>query len=452
MAVELNVNEQLHIALQRLPARLQRVGSLVYNPGGPGASAIDYFPSLIEAVGDEVLDRYDLIAMDPRGVGHSDPIVCHSTLQQLFAGDPSPDDESEWQALDALSKQFADECANRYSQVRLASLGSSKVARDLDTLRQRLAEPKLNFLGFSYGAALGTRYAELAPDKVGKLVLDGPIDLSLNTLDNTLQQAKGFEAALAHYFAWCTEDRCPWANGNPQLAFGALLAQVEAAPLPSPDADRPCGPGEFIQGVLTFLYAGEAGWEILSDDLLTASQGDGSQLVIDTDIYLERDPDTGEYSNITEANYAVNCSDDRALTVSQIRAQESAFRAAAPNFGVPLLSRLLVCAHWPSSGEAPAAPSAVQSAPILLLGTRNDPATPYAWAQATAQQFGSAAHLFTFNGEGHTAYARHISCVDQVVEAYLVDGTLPAADASCGDALPFLKGAPKLVRKPALRR
>jgi pimeloyl-ACP methyl ester carboxylesterase len=440
------------IALARLPARGSRLGSLVWNPGGPGASAIDYLPALVELLGpSEVLVHYDLLAMDPRGVGHSDPIVCHGKLQQLYAVDPTPDDEQEWAAIDTVAKQFADECASKYSAERLLEMRTLNIASDLDLLRQRLGEDKLNFLGFSYGAGLGAYYAATYPDKVGKLVLDGPPDLALDAFELSLQQAKGFEQALTNYFAWCNPSRCKWAGGNPAQTFAALLQQVETAPFPSPRADRPCGPGEFVQGVIAFLYGGEEGWEYISDDLLLATKADGSGLVDSTDIYLQR-YETGGYSNITEANYAVNCADDVPLTLEQIRAHEAAFRAAAPVFGVPILSHLTVCAHWASQGEKPAAPENVTSPPILVLGTTQDPATPYAWAQATALRLGPSARLFTYDGEGHTAYARKIPCVDATVDDYLLSGMLPAAGQRCSASAAFVLGGPALSRKHAIVR
>ncbi|HEX5655574.1 MAG TPA: alpha/beta hydrolase [Polyangiales bacterium] len=439
---------QQNVALVRRPATGARIGSLVWNPGGPGGSAIDALPDLIEGLGSEVLQRYDLVAMDPRGVGHSDPIVCHSKLQQLFGVDPAPDDEQEWAAVDTVAKQFADECASKYSPALLGAMRTQNVAADLELLRQQLGEDKLNFLGFSYGSALGAYYAASFPDKVGKLVLDGPFDLALDPFAGSLEQAKGFEQALANYFEWCNAERCAWANGNPAQAFAALQQQVETTPLPGDD--RPCGPSELVQGVLTFLYAGEDGWEVISDDLLLATQGDGTGLVESMDIYLGRDFETGEYPNLTEANAAVNCVDDNPITFAQIRAQEAAFKAAAPIFGVPVLSHLAVCAHWPAQGMKGALPANVTSQPFLVVGTTQDPATPYAGAQAMVARLGPSARLFTFDGEGHTAYARGVACVDAVVEDYLLDGTLPAAGASCMDSA-FALGV-RLTRKPVIRR
>jgi pimeloyl-ACP methyl ester carboxylesterase len=435
-------SRNITLALARRPASGQRSGSLVWNPGGPGSSAIDNLPDLVSGLSADVRARFDIVALDPRGVGYSDPITCHSKLQALFAADPSPDDEQEWTALDAVSAQFAAECGSKYGGDLLASLGTVNATRDLERLRQALGEDKLNFLGFSYGTELGAQYARLFPEHVGRLVLDGPVDPALSPIEQSLAQAKGFEQSLANYFAWCSQQptRCSWTGGqDPAAAFAALQAQVEQAPLPSSNWDRPCGPGELVQGVVTPLYAGEPGWRILSEDLQVAVDGDGTNLVINTDIYLERDVEQhdGEYGNISEANFAVDCLDAAPITVAEIRAQEAAFRSAAPVFGVPSLTHLLVCAHWPASGATPPVPSNVTSPPILVIGTTQDPATPYAWAQQTAATLGAAAHLLTYDGEGHTAYARNIPCIDSAVDAYLLSGTLPADGTRCG-ALPAM--------------
>lgn len=426
----------IELALARLPARGTRMGALLWNPGGPGASAIDYLPVLASFVGDDILQRFDLVAFDPRGIGASTPLDCHARLQALYAADPSPDDDAEWDALNAASQAFASDCASKHGAL-LPHLSTIDVARDLDDVRAALGDEKLNYLGFSYGAELGAWYADLFASRVRALVLDGPRDLSASAIESDLAQARGFERALASYFDWCNErpSRCAWTGGQtPASAFAALSARVEAAPLPAPHADRAAGPGEFISGVIFTLYGGEEGWQLLSDTLLAATQGDGSDLVFNTDAYLERDVDSGEYSNITEANYAVNCLDTPALSPTELRTQEARFRSEAPNFGSRVFSSQLVCAHWPVKGGAQQVPAG-RNASILMLGTTGDPATPYSGAQAMATRL--SARLFTYEGEGHTAYARGVPCVDAVVERYLLEGVLPDVGARCSD-LPVL--------------
>jgi pimeloyl-ACP methyl ester carboxylesterase len=441
----------VELALARLPARGSRLGSLVWNPGGPGASAIDFLPVLADYVGDQVLERFDLVAFDPRGVGASTPLDCHARLQALHAVDPSPDDDAEWAALDAASAAFAADCASKHGAL-LPHLSTIDVARDLDDVRSALGDEKLRYLGFSYGAGLGAWYADLFATRVQALVLDGPRDLALSPVDGALAQAKGFEQALQSYFAWCNEQpaRCSWTKGQaPASAFAALSARVEQSPIPAPGLDRAAGPGEFIGGVIFTLYGGEDGWELLSDTLLAAVNGDGGELVLNLDAYLERDFDSGEYTNITEVNFAVNCLDRPPITLAEMRAAEGRFRSEAPTFGLAVLTGDLVCAHWPVRGGAQQVPMG-RSAPVLVIGTTGDPATPYSGAQAMASRLG--ARLFTYEGEGHTAYSRGIPCVDSVVERFFIEGMLPEQGASCRDAPVLPRVSPKTARVQRTRR
>ncbi|MEY4508406.1 MAG: hypothetical protein RLZZ450_528 [Pseudomonadota bacterium] len=420
----------LSLALKRKVARGQRIGSLLINPGGPGGSGVDILAGLLPGLA-RLNERFDIVGFDPRGVGKSTPITCHSTLQKLIAADPTPDDDAEWTAVDKVSSTFADECAQKYPEV-LPHLGTQNVARDMDRIRAALGEDKLNFLGFSYGTSIGAWYAELFPDRVRALVLDGAVSQVLSQVDMMLEQAKGFELALSNYFAWCAKGttRCTWTQGKPaKEAFDALAARVEKTPLPAEGYDRAAGPGEFLLAVIMPLYGGEQGWQLLSLALLGAVRGDGGTLVELTDSYLERD-DKGAYSNITEVNNAVNCLDHAAPSYDEVRAAAPKVQAAAPTFGVSTLSALLVCTHWGVKGVEPTPPTGQGAPPIVVIGTINDPATPYVWAESLSDELASGV-LLTWEGEGHTAYTRGSTCIDQAVEAYFINLTVPAAGKRC---------------------
>jgi pimeloyl-ACP methyl ester carboxylesterase len=447
----------LSLALKRKVARGQRIGSLLINPGGPGGSGIDILADLLPGLS-RLNERFDIIGFDPRGVGQSTPITCHSTLQKMIAADPTPDDDAEWQAVDRVSQTFADECAQKYPKI-LPHLGTQNVARDMDRIRAGLGEDKLNFLGFSYGTSIGAWYAELFPDRVRALVLDGAVSQLLLPVDMMLEQAKGFELALSNYFAWCANGatRCTWTQGKPAAeAFVALSARIEKAPLPAKGYDRPAGPGEFMLAVIMPLYGGEQGWQLLSLALQGAVRGDGGTLVELTDSYLERD-ENGEYSNITEVNNAVNCLDHAPSSYADVRAAAPRVQAEAPTFGVSTLSALLVCTHWGVAGVEPTPPKGEGAPPIVVIGTINDPATPYAWAQSLSSELSSGV-LLTWEGEGHTAYTRGSTCIDQAVEAYFIDLTVPAEGKRCA-APALLQTSPLLVsatsvasaRRPAPR-
>ena len=375
-------------------------------------------------------------------MGASTPIECHSNIQKLIAADPSPDDEAEWQASAADAKAFADECGQKYGKL-LPHLGTVNVARDMDQIRAALGDEKLSYLGFSYGTAIGARYADLFPERVRALVLDGALDMSLSALDVSLQQAQGFEAALATYFEWCelAANNCGWRGSmQPKEAFAQLASSVEQRPL---SGRVPVGPGEFLLGVIAPLYGGEDGYRILSQALTGAARGDGSTIMTLVDGYTDRRPD-GTYGNIQEANNAVNCIDMPTPDYAGLRAEEMRFSMAAPIFGTATLTSLMVCAHWPVRTQQAPTPKASGAAPILVVGTTGDPATPYRWAEALADQLESGV-LLTFEGEGHTAYSRGTACIDDAVEAYLIDTKVPENGKRCGGG----SAAPSRLLLPA---
>lgn len=428
----------IELALQRRRAKGARIGSLFVNPGGPGASAISWLADIVVAWdGGELLQRFDLVAFDPRGVGASTAIDCHSMLQKLVAIDPGQ--ESGWSAVDKVAADFAAECAKKAGTI-LPYLGTREVARDMDQIREALREDKLNYLGFSYGTEIGAWYAELFPERIRAMVLDGAVDLSLSALDQNLQQAQSFEQALRRYEAWCSQDplRCAWTDKRPaDVALHDLTIMVRTRPLPALQADRPAGPGELFLALAAPLYGGVDGWKVLSLALGSAMQGDGSALVKLADLYLGRRQD-GSYPNKTEVNAAVNSADMIFPSVSELRAATSTFEVAAPRFGLPILEGMLLSAHLPASRGSTGVPSGYGAPPIIVIGTTGDPATPYAWAQAMSKQLSSAI-LFTREGEGHTAYGKGVTCVDRAVNSYFINGTLPVSGTRCAsntDAVP----------------
>jgi hypothetical protein len=265
---------------------------------------------------------------------------------------------------------------------------------------------------------------------VRALVLDGALDMSLSALDISLQQAQGFEQALKTYFTWCgrAANNCPWAGSmKPEAAFLQLAAAVETKPL---SGRVPVGPGEFLLGVIAPLYGGEDGYRILSQELSGAARGDGSTIMSLVDSYLDRKSD-GTYGNMQEANVAVNCIDAPSPDYMALRAEEMRFKTASPIFGTATLTSLFVCAHWPVQTQKEVTPKAAGAAPILVVGTTGDPATPYRWAEALSMQLESGV-LLTYEGEGHTAYSRSVPCIDDAVEGYLVDLKVPEDGKRCG--------------------
>jgi len=425
--------EQIKLSVIRLPARGDRIGSLVVNPGGPGGSGVEYARSAEFIVSPEVRNRFDIVGFDPRGVGGSSPVRClpGRRLDEHIALDPSPDDEDEVRALERSSRAFAEACAANAGKL-LPHVGTADAARDMDVLRAALGDKGLTYLGKSYGTYLGAMYAELFPDKVRALVLDGAIDPSLPPLKGNEGQARGFEVALEAFLRDCFEDAsCPFDSRDLDGAreeFADLMRRIDARPLRNRQDGRQVTEGWAFLGVATPLYDRNS-WPSLRQAIAEAKAGDGTTLISFADILVGRGAD-GTYSNQTEANTAINCV-DHAYPTSVAAYRRAAETTQAPRFGAYIAWGSLPCAFWPAkSDDADRRIDADGAPPIVVIGTLRDPATPYEWAEALSTQLKSG-RLITYDGDGHTAYKTGSSCVDRLVDRYLINQTPPADGARC---------------------
>ena len=428
---------EIELALIRQPAKKEKVGSLLLNPGGPGVSGYDFVAdSLDVAVTDAVQDSYDVVGFDPRGVGRSTAVSCADPdgLDKLIYGVPKSSRGSEgWiTGQNELTHAFGQACLTKTGAL-LANVDTPSTARDLDMLRAALGEDQLDYLGYSYGAYLGTIYAGLFPEKVGRLVLDGPIDPSLGESQITLAQAQGLETALRSYLTACMPAAtCPFQGtvDDGMAMVRAILDAVSKTPLQSTDG-RALGADTLLIAIAAPLYSAET-WPAL-DTLFTtvlAGQADFALTVVDG--YYGRTPDGDYTGNLFEALRAVKCLDYPAQnSVAVMKEQGKALTAAAPHLGPYLAYSDLACLSWPfHSDNVPAPVAAPGAAPILVLGTTNDPSTPYAWAAAVAAQLESGI-LVTRQGDGHTAFNKGNACVDTTVEQYLIEGVVPGVDIWC---------------------
>jgi pimeloyl-ACP methyl ester carboxylesterase len=409
-----------------------RVGSLLTNPGGPGASGVALVrDSLDFAVGSALQESYDIIGFDPRGVGESTAVRCFDAADMdayLYDLPANPRGSAEWEAeLTDRNKAFADACEAN-SQGILPFVTTINAARDMDLLRAVLGDDKMHYLGYSYGTFLGATYAELYPENVGRMVLDGAIDPSISGLDVGTEQAIGFENALRAYMADClTTQECPFRGSVDQAMadLGALLASVDRTPLPASDG-RELGADSLVTGIIAALYS-QANWPILTQALNEALQGDPETAFRLADFYNGREG--GAYAdNSAEAFRAYNCM-DYPVDGSQADqdASDARIAAEAPTIA-PYWAGPDACEVWPYEPTGMRGPiAAAGAAPILVVGTTGDPATPYAWSVALAEQLESGT-LVTNVGEGHTGYNKGNACVDDAVEAYLIDGTVPPDD------------------------
>ena len=425
------------IALLRDPADdpSARIGSLVVNPGGPGAPGTDYAASGGFVFGKALREHYDIVGFDPRGTGHSAPIDCLSDadLDKYIAVDPTPDTPAEVSAYVDWAKRLGRGCAQKSGKLA-AHVTTVETARDMDVLRAALGERKLAYFGASYGTKLGTTYADLFPTRVGRFVLDGAMDPRVSPVELNLQQAAGFETALRSYVGHCVAQGGCFLGDSVDAGVRRvqqIIARIDAHPLPA--GSRTVTQGNALFGIITPLY-NRSYWSLLDSALKGALRGDGSQLMMLSDAYSSRGSN-GYTDNSMEANWAINCLDDPTwLTPAQVRAKMAAFEKASPTFGAALDWMLVGCvgekdrAHEPSQKAPPV--GAPGADPIVVIGTTRDPATPYSWATSLARELDSGV-LVSRDGDGHTGYNSGNRCVDNAVENYLVKGRVPKNGLSC---------------------
>jgi pimeloyl-ACP methyl ester carboxylesterase len=426
--------EKIELALLKNPADGDRTGNLVVNPGGPGAPGTDYAKNADFAFGKPVRDAFDIIGFDPRGTGSSTAVDCLSDeeLDDYIATDPDPDTPAEVKEHSGWLTKIGSGCSELSGDLA-AHVSTGETARDMDVLRGVLGDDRLTYLGASYGTKLGATYAELFPAQVGRLVLDGAVDVSLTSRESSLEQAAGFQTALTAYVDHCLADAPCFLGDDRQAALdriSAFLDEVDEEPLTV--GSRQLSVGNAFYGIVAPLYNKDYWDTFLTPGLKDAFEGDGTTLLMLSDFYASRAADGSYENNSSEAIYAINCLDDSTfLPLRKVPGQFADFEKASPTFGRVFAWGLAGCAGSKVPEADPIDIDGSGAAPILVVGTTRDPATPYTWAQALAKQLESAV-LLTRDGDGHTGYNMGNDCVDQTVEGYLIDGDVPTADKDCG--------------------
>ena len=417
------------LAVARRPASVpaERIGSIVINPGGPGGSGIDDLPTELSVLTPGLLDRFDIVSFDPRGVARSSPVTCGEGPGGAPAQlpDPTPTDAATQKALLDNDTAFTAACLQSSPSI-LPYVGTVDTAMDLDRIRAALGDDRLTYIGHSYGTLLGETYAELYPTHVRAMVLDGVIDPSISMVQMVSDQAVGFETVLDDFFTWCAGSSfCPWRpSGGSEGALLALIASSRSQGLPG-YGGRTAGPGEFYDALLSTLYA-RSSWPVLGSALSRAQAGDGAGILGLSDGYT-----THGATNLPDANAAITCLDHPSPSDPAVYPTLVA-RAAqrAPVFGPLLTWGILGCGVWAvPPTRIPHDVTAAGSPPILVVGTTKDPATPYQWAVHVASMLQHGT-LVTRRGEDHVAYF-YSSCVRAIDEAYLVGGTVPANGTTC---------------------
>jgi len=407
-----------------------RIGSLFVNPGGPGASGVDYAYGAEYIVSPQVLALYDIVGFDPRGVGRSAPIRClnDDELDASYASDAKPDNPQEFEAMIQETQEYVEKCEKNTKN--LSAYGTENTARDMDVIRAVLGDKKLNYLGKSYGTYLGTIYAQLFPDTVGRIVLDGAIDPGATPLQQTLTQAVGFDQALDAFINDCLQlDTCPLPKDATEKYFTDLFDSVAKKPLTT-NTKRVATESLVVLGTASALYDNESGWPMLRVALKQAQNGNGFMFLSLADAYTGRQPNGTYPTNEGDSGFVIDCLDwNDSRSIEQIVQDAQTFKAQAPVFGPYLAYSGISCKYF-TGIKQPIKIKQIKTAPIIVIGTLRDPATPYSWALALHKLITNS-RLITLDGDGHTGQGRGSACVDKSVDAYFITGKIPATDLKC---------------------
>lgn len=412
------------------------VGTMFINPGGPGGSGVEMVESATSYFSTDLTENLDIIGFDPRGVGESHGVRCYDQeqLEDLYSKTYDLETDAGWDAFVADSTAYGEACLENTGPL-MEFLDTVSAAKDLDVLRGTLGESSLTYFGFSYGTFLGATYAELFPDRVGRLVLDGAVDPALSYSELTAGQNVGFERAYRSYLEDCLQgSSCPF-SGTVDEAWDRtvdMLAELAANPVQSEnDPDRRVTDSDLISAIIISMYGPSWGWPTLSEAMSAyLDDGDTSQIELLADYAADLDDD-GNYPLDEGAFQLIDCLDypvtlDRDAITANADALTEANDLFGPYFGYGEVG----CATLPFQSTATREPIAAPGTdPIVVIGTTRDPATPYEWAESLADQLDAGVFL-SYDGDGHTAYG-YSDCIDDPVDAFLLEGTVPEDGLQC---------------------
>jgi len=398
----------------------KKLGSLIVNPGGPGGSGVGYAYAAEYLFTSAILDSYDIVGFDPRGVGRSEPIICLSDkeLDANYASDSKPDNEQEFTRTLIESKKFIQQCGEKNKH--LTSFSTANAARDMDILRQAVGDKQLNYMGKSYGTFLGTLYAQFFPEKVGRMVLDGAVDPAISNFQQGLTQAVGFDKAFAAFVTDCSKrSDCPLPKDNKAAIeeMKKILSQLEKKP------NKRLSESLALLGTASALYDSKTGWPKLRAAIREVKQGKAGKFLELADEYTGHTKD-GYATNEFDSGSIIDCldaTDNR--SVEQIKVDAQAFAKQAPLFGPYLAYGGLVCQYFETPKVTQVVPTKTAN-PIVIIGTTGDPATPYAWAQGLHKILTNSV-LISLTGDGHTGQGQGNKCVDGQVDEFYLENKTP---------------------------
>ncbi|MYS22588.1 alpha/beta fold hydrolase [Streptomyces sp. SID4948] len=394
----------------------RRIGSLVLNFGGPGVSGVRGLPEFLNQY-EPLLDRYDLVSFDPRGVGATIPVRCGKTADDAPYG-------------------RAHACAD-HSRALLPYIGTSHTARDLDLMRYLLGDERLHYFGVSYGTALGAVYAHLYPSHVGRLVLEASVDPTEDLDEKQVSQVKAVQAAFDRFAAHCAARirQCPTGDGPEEAArrMARLADRLTKKPAPAGDG-RKLDADDLAYDVSAYLGLGTDAWSPLAKALSALiDHNDGRPLSEGADDNGSADPAATPGDSSHPAQIAITCADSSLRPgFEQLDRDGARVKAASPVFGAAWSIGVYLCYDWPFNGErATLQVNAEGAAPVLVVGGTGDPNTPYSGARHMARALGDGVGvLLTAEEEGHGTYPQN-TCVAETVDRYLRTGHTPAPGTVC---------------------
>ena len=411
------------IALLKYEARTsKKLGSLIVNPGGPGGSGVDYAYAAEYIFSPAILDRYDIVGFDPRGVSRSAPIRClnDKELDANNNSDSKPDNEKEFKQILSDTKKYVYKC--KAKNKHLTSYSTANVARDMDILREAVGDNQLNYMGKSYGTYLGTLYAQFFPEKVGRVVLDGAVDPTISNFQQTLTQAVGFDQAFSSFAKDCTTKKncsLPEGKNAASAEMLRLFAQAANNPLPTKSSKRTLSETMMVLGTASAMYDSVTGWPKLQNAIAQAQAGYGDEFLRLADEYTGRQADGKYPNNEFDSGAVIDCLDvDEPRTVAQIKRDAKSFAVQAPLFGPYLAYGGLTCKYFNQSKEVTISPTKTINS-IVVIGTTGDPATPYEWAQGLNKLLTNSV-LVSLTGEGHTGQGQGNACIEDQIDDFYI--------------------------------
>jgi pimeloyl-ACP methyl ester carboxylesterase len=408
----------------------ERVGQLLTNPGGPGESGIDSLAGLSTTLPEAVLGSFDLISWDPRGVARSAPVRCLSDERNdaQIEGDLSPDTPEEMEQAIKLAAEYREACEAKNPEI-IQNMSTADVAADMEAIRLALGGEKLNYLGFSYGTAIGATYATMFGENVRAMVLDGAVSPDPDGTEVDIQQLEGFQLAYDNFVKACAGDPECALGADPEPQINAVRQRLDLEPVKASTAsgERTLGRDLFDVGMATALYDPTT-WGMLARAIANLDDGGAELMLALSDIQTGREAD-GSWNNSGDAQSMVNCADsaerpDLKTALAEFEEAKPKFAAASPTFGETLGIGSIGCVDWPVARNPVPDFKASGAPPIMVVGTLGDPATPYEWAEQMTQALESA-FLVTYEGEGHTGTTRGGECMSSILTDYLLD---PAAE------------------------